>query len=350
MERNEEELLFGGKIKFRHDIHLGEHPRGKEVNCVSCHGQAVQGQHISVTATTCLTCHFYGRGDRPVAVGSCRTCHPTPEELSASGPYTFDHQAFLEGKEQLGCDHCHSQVTHGQAEVSQVRCRSCHLEQMVQVEDQAQFHLIHVSEGHFDCLQCHDRVEHGTHPQAQKLLATGNCGMCHGGDRHTVQEQIYTGTAIAELDTMPDFMYVAGVACDGCHTDVQLVEMDEMTFTSKVSGAKECAACHADEGYGEMLTDWQEEVRGRIGDLEPKVAELDGVFASLQTSTDGLAGARERLAASKTKLSRVVHDGSYGAHNYFYVSSILDSAESDLDACRAFAEQWRRAAPQETVQ
>jgi hypothetical protein len=169
--------------------------------------------------------------------------------------------------------------------------------------------------------------------------------MCHGGDRHTVQEQIYTGIAIPELDTMPDFMYVAGVACSGCHTDVQFVELGEMTFTSKASGAKECAACHADEGYGEMLTAWQEDVRARVGDLEPKVAELEGVFASLQASTDGLAEARDRLSASKTKLSRVVHDGSYGAHNYFYVSSILDSAESDLDMCRSLVSDLNEKEP-----
>ncbi|KKK98169.1 hypothetical protein LCGC14_2645450, partial [marine sediment metagenome] len=67
MDHSKETLVFKGKIAFRHDRHLSEHPRGKELNCVTCHGQTVEGQHISVSQTACLTCHFYGRGETPVA-------------------------------------------------------------------------------------------------------------------------------------------------------------------------------------------------------------------------------------------------------------------------------------------
>ena len=347
MEHREDELLFGGRIKFRHAAHLGEHPRGREMNCVSCHGQAVEGQHISVTATTCITCHFCGRGERPVAVGDCRICHTIPREVTASGPCTFDHQTFLDGKEEVRCEQCHSQVTHGEAAVSKARCRSCHLDEMVHVGENERFHLVHVSQEHLDCLQCHDRVEHGLHPLPDELSADSSCGMCHGGERHTIQEQIYAGMAFEGLEAMPDFMYTAGVACRGCHIDDQFVESKEMTFTCKSAGAKACSLCHANDAYGEMLTDWQKEVRERIENLEPEVADLEGVLAQLKASTDELAEARKHLASSKAKLSRLVRDGSYGAHNYFYVSSILDSAESDLQACRILAGQFQVAALQE---
>ena len=347
MKLREDELLFAGRIKFRHAAHLGEDTRGKEVNCVSCHGQAVKGQHISVTATTCLTCHFCGRGERPVAVGDCTTCHTVPHALAASGTPSFDHEAFFAGKDEVRCESCHSRVTNGEAAVSKARCRSCHLEDMGDVGESKQFHLVHVSQEHLDCLQCHDRVEHGLRPRTDQMSADGSCGACHGGKRHTIQEQIYAGTAVSDLDVMPDFMYAAGVACGGCHIDDEFVESKDMTFTCKSAGAKACSSCHADNGYGEMLTYWQEEVRERIEGLEPKLADLEDVLASTEASSEGLAEARDCLESSKAKLSRVVRDGSFGAHNYFYVTSILDSAESDLEACQTLAGQFQLAAIQE---
>ncbi len=335
MERSEEVLLFHGKIRFRHDKHLSERPRANGVNCVSCHGQVVEGQHISVTETTCLTCHFYGRGEKSVAVGDCQTCHLLPEGTVTSGQQALDHREYLEGKEKVRCELCHSQVTQGDAAISTTRCRACHLEQSGEIEDQAQFHLVHVSEGHFDCLQCHDQVKHGIHPTAQHLLASGNCRSCHGGERHTIQEQIYAGTAVPELDVMPDFMYGAGVSCDGCHTEVQYVQLGEMTFTSKASGTKQCADCNAEEFYGEMLTEWQDETKGRLDELRSALGEMEHRDVQPEASKAEGVEARTLLEAAGSKLSHVVADGSYGAHNYMYVSGILDSVESDLDAYRA---------------
>jgi nitrate/TMAO reductase-like tetraheme cytochrome c subunit len=326
MVSSEEVLLFHGKIRFRHDIHLRQQPRGKEVNCVSCHGQVVEGQHISVTDTTCLTCHFYGRGEKSVAVGDCRTCHLLPEGTVSSGQQALDHRDYLEGKEEVPCELCHSQVTQGDAAISAARCKACHLEQSGEIEDQTQFHLVHVYQGHFDCLQCHDPIKHGIHPTAQYLLASGNCRSCHGGERHTVQERMYAGTAVPELDAVPDFMYSAGVACDGCHTDVQFVQVGEMTFTSKASGTKQCADCHVEEFYGEMLTEWQEDTKQRFADLRAALGEME--------RAEG-AEARALFESAESKLAHIEADGSYGAHNYMYTSNILDSVESDLDACRA---------------
>ena len=84
-----------------------------------------------------------------------------------------------------------------------------------EVVDQEEFHLVHVSEGHFDCLNCHEEIKHGDLSMAEQLLTSTNCTTCHGGKRHSVQEGIYAGTALLDLDPMPDVMYEAGVACDG---------------------------------------------------------------------------------------------------------------------------------------
>jgi nitrate/TMAO reductase-like tetraheme cytochrome c subunit len=204
--KDEKLIMLYDKIKFRHDKHLSEHPNGKELNCVSCHGQTVQGQHISVSKTTCLTCHFYGRGDKQVATGECLTCHMLPEEPVTFVDEPFSHKDFITDEKDATCVHCHSQVTQGDGAVSRARCLACHLEEHSVVEDQEEFHLVHVYEGHFDCLNCHEEIKHGDRPMAEQLLTSSTCTTCHGAKRHSIQEAIYAGTALEDLDTMPDTM------------------------------------------------------------------------------------------------------------------------------------------------
>ena len=348
MDQNKESLLFKGRIAFLHNKHLNGHPRGKELNCVSCHGQTVEGQHIGVTETTCLTCHFYGRKAEPVMAGGCLTCHQVPAETVAFMGQSFDHRKFLQGKEAVRCSHCHSQVTQGDGAVSSTRCRSCHTSKLAKIEDQAQFHLVHVSKGHFDCLQCHDEIKHGIRPMEQQLLASGNCKTCHEGERHSLQERIYAGKALPELQTMPDVMYKAGVACEGCHTDVRLSGFSAMPFTKKRSGTKQCADCHGNKRYGEMLTAWQEETRERIGELTAVLEQLERTCKSSQAPAEELARARKLLTLVRKRLSCVVEDGSYGAHNFDYVSAILDSADEEIENCQSLAARWGVAHVQES--
>jgi nitrate/TMAO reductase-like tetraheme cytochrome c subunit len=337
MDHSEETLLYHGKIRFRHDKHLGEHPRGKELNCVSCHGQMVRGQHIGVARTTCLTCHFYGRGEKPVAVGDCQTCHRVPEEPVTFMDQSFDHQGFLAGNESVQCVQCHSQVTQGDGAISMVRCRSCHLDgDFGEIPDQEEFHLAHVSEGHFDCLQCHDEVKHEVRPMTHQLMSSStDCATCHGARRHTVQERMYAGAILPDAEPVPDLMYSAGVTCDGCHTDVQFVRLGESAVTTRVSGAKQCADCHGDEAYGEMLAEWQDETRARLDELQEEIEVLTRLSESSRVRDDVRLKAQNLLDAAYWKVMYVIGDGSYGVHNYMYVSEILDAAESELKECRS---------------
>ncbi|MFC1635148.1 NapC/NirT family cytochrome c [Planctomycetota bacterium] len=336
---NDEKIfMLYDKIKFRHDRHLSEHPNGKSLNCVSCHGQTVEGQHISVSKTTCLTCHFYGRGDKEVAAGNCETCHIVPEEEVTFVDEPFSHKDFLAGDGDVTCIHCHSQVTQGSGTVSRVRCMACHLEEHGEVEDQEEFHLIHVSAGHFDCLSCHDQITHGDRPMAEQLLTSSNCTTCHGGKRHSIQEAIYAGTAVAELDTKPDVMYEAGVACDGCHDDTQIVKMGNITLTSRISGAKQCVHCHGNEDYTEELSTWQEATKEMLGELGPALAEFEKVLQSSQASTEQLAEAKKLAGSARTKLDIVLKDGSYGAHNVGYVMEILDKVLEEIEKGQSLVE------------
>ncbi len=354
MDHSKEMLLFMGQIRFRHDKHLVEHPRGQELNCVTCHGQTVEDQHIKVTKTSCLTCHFYGRGELSVAAGQCTTCHLLPGKPVKFMGQSFDHKGFLlagkgksnpKGQEvRVPCAYCHSQVTQGDGAVSATRCLGCHLERDIagNVDDQAQFHLTHVSEGHFDCLQCHDEIKHGIRPMEQQLLAAGNCSTCHAGERHSVQEKIYAGTGVPQVDPEPDDMYKAGVACNGCHTDGKVVGLGPTPFTMKLSGPRQCSDCHGKTRYGKMLKSWQEETKASIAELQPAIEKLTRICLAAKAPAEEITKAKKLLESARTKLSYVIQDGSYGAHNHVYVSEILSSAEEDVESCQSLAAKWNK--------
>ena len=354
MDHEKETYLFHGRIKFRHDKHLNGSPRGKTLNCVSCHGYTGMGEHISITKTTCLTCHFYDRKSKPVATGQCTTCHSLPDKPVTFMGQEFKHRKFLAGKENVRCEHCHNQVTQGAGAISPTRCRSCHSNKPREIGDHDEFHITHVSKGHFDCLQCHDEIKHGTHPMAQDLLAKGNCKSCHSGERHTVQERIYAGTAIPEMKPMPDPMYKAGVACGGCHTDVRKAGLGAMPFTKKFSGPKQCADCHSRKikpgvtpdktKYGKMLVGWQGDTKDRLAEYQAELDKLDKALASAKATQAELAEVWKWLAAARTRLSYIIKDGSFGAHNYPYVSQILDDVEEDIDKYRPRVAKWKKAA------
>lgn len=331
-------LMLYDKVKFRHDRHLSEHPRGKALNCVSCHGQTVEGQHISVSKTTCLTCHFYDAGDQGVGASTCQTCHVVPDQPVTFVDEPFSHQGFLTGDRDVTCLHCHSQVTQGNGAVSRAKCRSCHLKEHGEVTDQEEFHLIHVSEGHFDCLKCHEEIKHGDLSMAEQLLTSANCTTCHGGKRHTIQEGIYAGVALADLDPMPDVMYAAGVACDGCHDDTQVARLGDMALTSRISGARQCVHCHGNEDYAEELASWQQATKEMLDQLGPALEKLEAALGSSQASAEELTEARELSASARTRLEYVLRDGSCGAHNVGYVMAILDKALAEIERGRSLLE------------
>jgi len=138
---------------------------------------------------------------------------------------------------------------------------------------------------------------------------------------------------------MPDLMYKAGVACDGCHTNARFVKVGEMTLTSKRSGPTECSDCHAEGSYADLLTAWQDETKASILELQAAVGEVQALLASgshaPEAPRDQLTKAQELFASAQTKLSHVVLDGSFGAHNIEYVTAILDGTRKELKECRA---------------
>ncbi|MBI4519906.1 MAG: NapC/NirT family cytochrome c, partial [Gemmatimonadetes bacterium] len=111
-----------GDIRFDHREHLTELRRGKQLRCTSCHSQIVQGEHVTVTASTCFLCHFR---DQPPGrpIGGCLSCHPAPPTIERRG-VTVDHSEVL--RDMVSCVKCHSQVVVGDGAVTEERCWTCH--------------------------------------------------------------------------------------------------------------------------------------------------------------------------------------------------------------------------------
>ncbi|MEI8196829.1 MAG: NapC/NirT family cytochrome c, partial [Phycisphaerae bacterium] len=95
-------------IHFDHTPHLQQERRGKQLRCVSCHSQIVQGRHIVVTTDTCFLCHFkglkHGRDDQ--TVGTCKGCHEAPKGEIRLATGTYNHAEYL--ARGVLCENCHA--------------------------------------------------------------------------------------------------------------------------------------------------------------------------------------------------------------------------------------------------
>ena len=344
IEKSDEVLVFNGEANFRHDQHLTGEVQGMALNCVSCHGQTSPETHISINKDTCMTCHLYGGAGEVAALGECHTCHSVPKEPVRFMEASFDHREFLAGGGDVTCRHCHSQVTQGTGPVSQGACERCHLGGRDEVADARELHLHHVTNEHMECVSCHGKIKHGVSPMASQLLTSNDCSTCHGEERHSVQEKVYAGIALPDMDAMPDVMYEAGVACDGCHDDTQIIKMGEFTLTSRTSGAKQCVDCHANnEDYAEQLAEWQESTKEMIDELQPALEKLAEACDPSDASSAEMVQARKLLALARTRLNIVIRDGSHGGHNIGYVTEILDKAIEEVEMGQSLVRQLKVA-------
>ncbi len=85
-------------IHFDHTPHLTMERRGKQLRCISCHSQIVQGKHIVVTTDTCFLCHFkglkHGRDDQ--TIGTCKGCHEPPSKPIILPTGEFNHKTYTD--------------------------------------------------------------------------------------------------------------------------------------------------------------------------------------------------------------------------------------------------------------
>ncbi|MCC6680311.1 MAG: NapC/NirT family cytochrome c [Phycisphaeraceae bacterium] len=326
-------------IKFDHTPHLTETRRGKQLRCVSCHSQIVQGQHLVVTVDTCFLCHFkgYQHGRYDETLGGCEACHDAPKQSIQLTTGTFEHNEFL--SRGVDCMDCHSDALRGDGKVERQVCWNCHN----RAQDAARFgeskfvHEKHVTEHKVECRNCHEMIDHslsansitagmptfapGSPHDIQGLSATGSCAQCHEAP-HGGPVNLYRGTGGRGVPDMPSIMYQTQVDCIACHRVTEfgssVAQVSGQTF---IAAQTSCNHCHGDK-YQDQLQQWRDSIDKLLLEAEPLCARAHELFDAAQIASD-----------EKLKLHRLLDDADYnlnfvklglGIHNVTYATALIN--------------------------
>ncbi len=327
-------------IHFDHAPHLGEMRRGKQLRCVSCHSQIVQGQHITVTLDTCFLCHFkglkHGRDDE--TLGGCGSCHSAPEGEIHMTTGIFNHADYLE--RGVECQNCHSDAVKGDGAVPRQMCWNCHNDpqQLKRYNDTSFIHQQHVTDHKVECSSCHVQIEHhltAAVPQGVDLMMgghvlenSGTCGQCHE-QSHIGPLDIYRGVGGRGVADMPSAMYRAQVDCIACHTVKEYAtDVASVTGQTYVAAQERCNACH-DTKYDGTLDVWRATISDHLARAENLYEQAEAAVDETQLDEARRLQARRMLddAAHNIRMVKLGH----GVHNVTYATALLNVA---IDHCR----------------
>jgi len=239
------------KVAFDHKIHFEDLKRGKQLQCTSCHSQIVQGEHITVTESSCFICHFKESEHYP-QIDDCNHCH-TKESLVGLQSPRYNHTLVFDNG--FTCDKCHSNTILGDGEVPRENCYKCHgeRERLEQYDNTDLMHSMHILENKIECNQCHMEIQHKI---IKDIDAIADCKTCHT-DYHQAQKILYTGEGGKGVDhPMPNIMLEKGLSCKGCHIFHEEADSKLIDGSTYVSEAKACESCHG-TGFSRILKDWE---------------------------------------------------------------------------------------------
>jgi len=314
-------------IPFDHRPHLTELRRGKKLRCTSCHSQIVQGQHMTVTTTTCFLCHFK---DEPFneGLGTCTRCHQIPEDqFDLGGGVMFSHElAYDRG---VDCANCHRDLIRGNGAVPRERCTACHNREddLQRIDDHVFLHQIHVTDHKVDCLECHLEIQHSLDVHRIEHAAA-DCKSCHP-NQHGEQVRMLLGEGGKSMSARHGGMAVAGISCPSCHRIKQISPTGTVLW--KASTAV-CIQCH-DEAAAERLAAQNELLKFSLVDIEAELARARQALGAAdldETHTAEVAGRLQDLEADLQFLRL-----GNSIHNMHYADSLIHALVDKLRAvCR----------------
>jgi len=315
-------------IKFDHRPHLTEERRGKQLRCVSCHSQIVQGQHLVVTLDTCFLCHMKGKehGRNEQTVGGCTACHDAPKAKVKLATGEFNHADYL--SRGVTCNNCHSESIKGDGAVPRQVCWNCHNkpQQVAQYGETVAMHRAHVSQHKVECSSCHIQIEHGLNPSGASVAGvalsshgtfeSGACGTCHQ-QTHGGPAELYRGIAGRGVPDMPSPMSRAQVDCIACHkvkdANDGVAQVVGQTFRAT---QESCNYCHGTK-YEGVLDVWKRQIDAQVKKAE---AAYDRAKACGNSTL-----AAQRLLDDADYNIRLVRLG-HGVHNIDYSTALLNKA------------------------
>lgn len=316
-----ETRLLSGKVEFRgvpfdHQPHLNQLRRGKQLRCTSCHSQMVQGQHMSVTPSTCYLCHFKDAAFNE-GLGACTRCHAIPmEEFDLGGGIKFSHELAYE--KGVDCYNCHMDVVQGNGEVPRERCRVCHNRQddLARIDDHVFMHQMHVSDHKIDCTDCHLEIQHSL-DEDRLLHAATDCQSCHP-KHHNEQVEMFEGVGGESVAGVRGGMTAARIGCKSCH------RAEEVSVTGTVlwkASEEVCAMCHSPAEVTRLRT------------YTDALKQLESVLNTTLTKAKEALPASELADEQKAKVAADIEqvqndldflrEGNF-IHNIHYASTLID--------------------------
>ncbi len=251
-----EKRLLEGKVQFKrvtfdHKIHFTDLKRGKKLRCTSCHSQIVQGEHITVTESTCFICHFK-KSDHYPNIGECYHCHHK-EELVSEKTSRFNHSLVFDNG--FECNKCHSHTILGDGEVPRENCYKCHWERdrLNKYENTDLMHSTHIASHKIECNQCHLDIQHKI---IKDIDTIADCKTCHT-DYHQAQKILFLGEGGKGVShPMPNIMLEKGLSCKGCHVFHEEKGGRVIKSETFVSKDEACESCHG-KGFARIMKDWE---------------------------------------------------------------------------------------------
>jgi len=322
--------LLEGPVPFRsivfdHQAHFADLKRGKELRCTSCHSQIVQGEHITVTESSCFLCHFK-KSDAHPRNADCALCH-RKDELAGKPDARYEHAAVYE--KSFSCDKCHSHVIQGDGAVPRENCYKCHAERerLERYGETDHMHRMHISANKIECDLCHLPIRHRI---IQDIETVADCQTCHVGS-HQAMKILFTGRGGKGVDqAVPNVMYEKGLSCKGCHIFHETPGGRLVTSETLTSAAAACESCHG-RGFARILQNWKRATASRLADLR-------GVHK--RAAAEIAAGPKKEAAQTlldEAAFNIGVVDQGKSVHNMAYSQELLGAAEEKIRAALAAA-------------
>ena len=320
-----EKRLLEGRVKFQkivfdHKIHFEDLKRGKRLRCTSCHSQIVQGEHITVTESTCFICHFKESEHYP-KISQCSHCH-IREDLTSTETSRYNHSLVYENG--FACDKCHSQIIIGDGAVPRENCYKCHWERdrLDKFDDTDLMHSTHITASKIECNQCHLDIQHKI---VKDIEAIADCRTCHT-NFHQAQKVLYSGEGGRGIPhPEPNIMLVKGLSCKGCHifheeSGGRLVKSDTL-----ISQETACESCHG-RGFSRIFRNWEIAT-------EKKLGQIKRIYSRALEEIRKTKGLRRENALKKLQDAEfnidLVERGK-SVHNFTYSQELLLAAYTFL--------------------
>ena len=320
---------FKKEISFDHTPHITQLRRGKKLRCTSCHSQIVQGEHMTVTSSTCFLCHFKGLDSE--ARPSCTNCHEPPV-MRPGHMVSYDHTLVKE--RGIECNRCHGQMVVGDGAVPKENCEDCHFqrERLERYGDLDFIHNKHITEHKIECQRCHLPIQHKS--VSRTAAVKPDCQGCHP-DFHQSQQMLFTGTGgKGDLKNHPSAMFEGGLNCQACHILHSDFEGFAPSGETYKAGKEACESCHG-PGYANLIEAWEDSTDKRLVVIE-----------KARERVEKRVGAVDTLAGNGMEIFKQLNDAQYNfnlvrlgksVHNINYSNELLFASWKSLNNALSLA-------------